>query len=193
YEQVKKQSEEAAWLLKLWGYLDHGELWYGLVANATRLPEGINTPVWLLSIAEDELEYADAVRILSRYSLVDRREDTNTHSMHSVLHQWCGQLAEGKEQQRALGRIAVEIVASHVPSEDEQDFYRKRKRLLQHAIGVSRWLIKTNLVEEEETGVGMIQGPTYYNLGYLLAEEDRQKAEKMYQRALQGYEKAWGP
>ncbi|KAH8728360.1 hypothetical protein GQ44DRAFT_824189 [Phaeosphaeriaceae sp. PMI808] len=192
YEQVKKQSEEAAWLLKLWGYLDHGELWYELVATATKLPEGINTPAWLLSIAEDELEYADAVGILSRYSLVDRREDSNTHSMHSVLHQWCGRLAEDKEQQHALGRIAVEIVASNVPSEDEPEFWRKRKRLLRHAIGVSGWLIKTNFAEEEETGVGTIQEPTYYSLGYLLAEEDRQKAEKMYQQALQGYEKAWG-
>jgi hypothetical protein len=27
YEQVRKQSENAAWLLKLWGFLDHGELW----------------------------------------------------------------------------------------------------------------------------------------------------------------------
>ncbi|KAF1998270.1 hypothetical protein P154DRAFT_439563, partial [Amniculicola lignicola CBS 123094] len=137
YEQVKKQSEKAAWLLKLWGYLDHGELWYELVATATKLSKRTNTPEWLLSVAEHELEYAGAVGLLSRYSLVDRREDSNTHSMHSVLHQRCGRLAEGKEQQYALGRIAVELVALNVPSRDDPEFWRKRRRLLQHAIGVS--------------------------------------------------------
>ena len=193
YEQVKKQSEEAAWLLKLWGYLDHSELWYELVAAAIELPEEIDTPAWLLSIAEDELAYADAIGLLSRYSLVDGREDSNTHSMHSVLHQWCRRLVEGKEQQHALGRIAAEIVASNVPYEDDPEFWKKRKRLLGHAIGVSEWLIRVYLSKEEETGVGMLRESVYYNLGLFLVDEDRQKAEKMYQRALQGYEKAWGP
>src|SRR5262245_51683003 len=32
YEQVRKQSEAAARLLEFWGFLDHGELWYGLFA-----------------------------------------------------------------------------------------------------------------------------------------------------------------
>ncbi|KAF1952142.1 hypothetical protein CC80DRAFT_495479, partial [Byssothecium circinans] len=171
YEQVKKQSEEAAWLLKLWGYLDHGELWYELVATATELLEDIKyTPAWLRSIAEDELAYADAVGLLSRYSLVDGREDSNTHSMHSVLHRWCGRLAEGKEQQHALGWIAVGIVASNVPDESEPEFWRKWRRLLGHATGVIN------------------------NLGNLYADLGRlDEAEKMYQRALQGYKKAWGP
>jgi len=28
----KEQREEAAWLLKMWGFLDHDELWYELFA-----------------------------------------------------------------------------------------------------------------------------------------------------------------
>jgi hypothetical protein len=32
YEQVQRHSEEAAWLLKLWGFLDSGEVWYELIA-----------------------------------------------------------------------------------------------------------------------------------------------------------------
>ncbi|KAK7177812.1 NB-ARC and TPR domain protein [Paraphaeosphaeria sporulosa] len=192
YEQVQKQSEEAAWLLKLWGYLDHGELWYDLVAAASRLSKDITIPTRLLSVADDELTYDDAVGLLSRFSLVDGREVSDGHSMHSVLHRWCGQLVEDKEQ-HVLGCIAAGIVALNVPSESEPDFWKRRKRLLGHAIRTSEWLIKTSFPKEEITGVNIIQESTYHNLGYLLAEEDRQKAENMYQRALQGYEKAWGP
>ncbi|KAF9728645.1 Nephrocystin-3-like protein 2 [Paraphaeosphaeria minitans] len=192
YEQVQKQSEEAAWLLKLWGYLDHGELWYDLVAAASRLSKDITIPTRLLSVADDELAYDDAVGLLSRFSLVDGREVSDSHSMHSVLHQWCGQLVEDKEQ-HIFGYIAAGIVALNVPSESEPDFWKRRKRLLGHAIRTSEWFIKTSFPKEEVTGVNIIQESTYFNLGYLLAEEDRQKAENMYQRALQGYEKAWGP
>jgi len=191
YEQVQKQSNEAAWLLKLWGFLDHGELWYKLVAAASKLSKKVDVPTWLLSIAKDNLAYTDAVGLLSSYSLADAREGSNSHSMHSVLHRWCGQLVEDKEQ-HVLGCIAAGIVAINVPSESEPEFSKKRKRLLGHAIGVSAWLINTGFAEEEETDVGMIQESTYYNLGYFFAGEDRQKAVKMYQRALQGYEKAWG-
>lgn len=74
YEQVRKQSEEAACLLGLWRFLDHGELWYELVAAGLRLNEEMDTPTWLLTIAGDELEYADAVGPLSRYSLADARK-----------------------------------------------------------------------------------------------------------------------
>jgi tetratricopeptide (TPR) repeat protein len=47
--------------------------------------------------------------------------------------------------------------------------------------------------EEAETDAGSIQMWMYYNLGCLLAGEDRLKeAEAMYERALRGYEKALG-
>ena len=181
YEQVQKQSNEAAWLLKLWGFLDHGELWYELVAAASELSKKVDVPTWLLSIAKHNLAYTNAVGLLSSYSLADAREGSNSHSMHSVLHRWCGQLVEDKEQ-HVLGCIAAGIVAINVPFKSEPESWKQRKRLLGHAIGVSAWLIKTSFAEDEETDVGMIQESTYHNLGYFLAGEDRQKAEKMYQR-----------
>ncbi|KAK7193587.1 NB-ARC and TPR domain protein [Paraphaeosphaeria sporulosa] len=192
YEQVKKESEDAAWLLKLWGFLDHGELWYELVVAVSRLSEEMDVPRWLSQAAEDELAYAEAVGLLSRYSLVDAREGSNSHSMHSVLHRWCGRLVEGQEK-HVLGCIAAGIVALTVPFRSEAEFWGKKKRLLGHALGVSGWLIRVYLSKEEDTGVGMLKEGIYHSLGYVLADEDRQRAEKMYQRALQGYEKVWGP
>jgi len=44
YEQVKRKSEEAANLLKLWAFLDSGDLWYELIATASSLQPDINIP-----------------------------------------------------------------------------------------------------------------------------------------------------
>ncbi|PSN58895.1 hypothetical protein BS50DRAFT_317756, partial [Corynespora cassiicola Philippines] len=191
YEQVRKQSEEAAWLLKLWGFLDYGEVWYELVAAGCKLSE-MDVPAWLLTIGKDELEYTDAVGLLSRYSLADAREGSNSHSMHSVLHRWCGQLAEGDER-CMLGCIAADIVASNVPNESEAEFWTKRKRLLAHATNVSWWIMGAEF-SKDKPGIGTIQPWMYHDLGNLLAGEERLKeAEAMYSRALQGYEEALGP
>ncbi|PSN58570.1 hypothetical protein BS50DRAFT_447092, partial [Corynespora cassiicola Philippines] len=57
YEQARRQSEEAACLLKLWGFLDSGEMWYGLVAAGSGLAEEMEVPGWLAKMAGDELEF----------------------------------------------------------------------------------------------------------------------------------------
>jgi len=44
YEQVQKQSERTARLVKLWGLLASGELWYELVAAASEVADGMNVP-----------------------------------------------------------------------------------------------------------------------------------------------------
>ncbi|PSN73791.1 hypothetical protein BS50DRAFT_617077 [Corynespora cassiicola Philippines] len=192
YEQVQKQSEEAAWLLKLWGCLDNGEVWYELVAAGYKLSEEMNIPKWLSAVAEDRLMYAKAVGLLSRYSLADAREGSNSHSMHSVLHRWCGQLAEG-EGRYELGCLAAGIVSSNVPNESEAEFWTKRKRLLAHATNASWWIMGADS-SEDKAGTSIIQSWMYHSLGYLFAGEDQLKgAEAMYDRALQGYEEALGP
>jgi tetratricopeptide (TPR) repeat protein len=190
YEQVRKQSEEAAWLLKLWGFLDNGEVWYELIAACKEAE--MNIPVWLVEITEDELAFAEAMGLLSRYSLVDGKEGTGSHSMHSVLHRWCCNLADGAEQYE-LGRIAVGLVASSVPGESEVEFWKKQKRLMAHGLRTSGWIIEDGRSDEKRAVEASIRPDHFHMLAYLLGNEDRQQAEKMYQRALQGYEKAWGP
>ena len=76
YEQVQSQSEEAAGLLKLWGFLDCGDLWYELVASASRVNEIIKTPDWLLRLVENELEFLSSLQLPSHSSLVDAEDDT---------------------------------------------------------------------------------------------------------------------
>ncbi|EFQ95916.1 hypothetical protein P3342_005012 [Pyrenophora teres f. teres] len=61
YEQVQRQSEGAACLLKLWGFVDYGELWYELIASDAYLVAGIDVPAWLQEIIEDELSFRDVL------------------------------------------------------------------------------------------------------------------------------------
>ncbi|PSN58549.1 hypothetical protein BS50DRAFT_538593 [Corynespora cassiicola Philippines] len=139
YEQARRQSEEAACLLKLWGFLDSGEMWYELVAAGSGLAEEMEVPGWLAKMAGDELEFGEAAGLLLRYSLVEAVKDRDSYSMHSVLHRWCGQLAEGEERHE-LCRTAAGLVACSVPSESEADFWEKRKRILSHGMVISGWI-----------------------------------------------------
>lgn len=111
--------------------------------------------------------------------------------MHAVLHRWCGYLPRDEEQQQ-LGCLAAELVASSVPSESETEFWTKRKRIMAHALCVSEWIVSAGRANEEGAVEGLIQPGSVHMLGYLLDNEDRQQAKHMYERALAGYEKAWG-
>jgi tetratricopeptide (TPR) repeat protein len=192
YGQVQRQSKEAAWLLKLWGFLDSGEVWYELIAAGLDLAAERDVPAWLLGMAEDDLMYGEAIGLLSRYSLAEGMEGTDSHSMHSVLHRWCGYMAEDEERQE-LGCLAVGLVASSVPVESDKEFSKKRKRIMAHGLCVSRWIEDGGGSEKKRVVEALIWPRHFYTLGYLLAHEDRKRAVQMYQRALQGYEKAWGP
>jgi tetratricopeptide (TPR) repeat protein len=192
YGQVQRQSEGAAYLLKLWGFLDSGEVWYELIAAGSDLATETDVPAWLLAVAEDELAYGEAMGLLSRYSLTEGREGTGSHSMHAVLHRWCGYLAEEEEQQE-LGCLAAGLVASSVPLQSDTEFWKKRKRIMAHGLRVSGWINEDSGLGKERVIEASVRPGHFHNLGYLLDDEDRQRAEKMYQRALQGREKAWGP
>ncbi|KAF1360965.1 TPR-like protein, partial [Lizonia empirigonia] len=191
YTQVQRESEKAAWLLKLWGFLDSGEVWYELIAAGSDLAAEMDVPAWLLAVAENELAYGDAMGLLSRYSLAEGREGTDSHSMHSVLHRWCRYLTKDEEEQHELGCLAVGLVASNVSSESEAEFWKKRKRVMAHVQMYQRAL------QGKEKAWGPEHTSTLHtvnNLGILYKNLGRlDEAENMFQRALQGYEKAWGP
>ncbi|KAF1928482.1 uncharacterized protein M421DRAFT_147615, partial [Didymella exigua CBS 183.55] len=192
YEQVCRRSEVAPGLLKLWGFLDSGELWYELIAAGSDLAAEMHVPTWLLESAKNELAFNAAMGLLSRYSLADGKEGTGSHSMHSVLHRWCGYLAEDKERQE-LGCLAAGLVASGVPVKSDMEYSKKRKRIVAHGLYVSGWIEEGGGLDDERAVGALIRPDCFHSIGYLLSDEDRQRAVQMYQRALQGFEKAWGP
>jgi hypothetical protein len=137
YDQVMHQSEDATNLLKLWGFLDPGDLWYELIACALRLGLDVEIPLWIQRVAEDKLEFLETLQLLTRYSLVDARLDTSSHSLHAVLHEWCRQLVQGDEA-RTLSLLAIGLVAKMVPSQSEDGYWKVCKRLLPHSIRICR-------------------------------------------------------
>lgn len=190
YEQVQRKSKGAAWLLKLWGFLDNGDVWYEIFVAGLELAEYMDVPDWLLAIAEDELVYVEAMGVLSRYSLVDGKEGTGSHSMHSVPHRWCWYFAE-EEKQDALGQLATGLVALCLLQPSDVNFWRKENRIVAHGLRVSGWVEGHNTLYEANVEAEFMFW-IFDRLGCLLANQDRRRAEQMYQRALVGYEKALG-
>lgn len=192
YEQVAKQSQDAAYLLKLWSLLDLGDLWHELIAPALQLPRlGIEVPSWLHRIVENRVKFSSALRILSRHSLVDSKEDTNSHSMHRVLHKWCYWLFIDSERTE-LSRIALGAVASLVPHEPDPQYWILQRRLLPHCVEIYRWAFADVSVHQAQIS-NSLQGLIFYRLGSVfLSQDNLDQAQEMYQRALHGREKELG-
>lgn len=193
YEQVVKKSQDAAYILKLWALLYSGDLWYELMAFALQLPKlGIKAPSWLLRVVENRLKFSSALVILSRYSLVDLKEETSSHSMHKVLHKWCYSLSTSSERAE-LARIAISIVALSVPSGSDPQ-YRVLQRLQPHGIQIYRWTVNNRPTYEAQISDSH-QGWIFSQLGSLFLHGSQDKldqAQEMYHQALHRYEKALG-
>jgi tetratricopeptide (TPR) repeat protein len=189
--QVKRKSEEAACLLKLWGLLDSGEVWYELFAPEELLEE-MEVPRWLQTVTEDAPTFAATMGLLSRFSLVEGREGTDSHSMHSVLHRWCSYLTNDNEQPE-LVRLTAGLVASKVPRESEAEHWTKQKRIMAHGLCVYQWIEKLDEADGKGSIAPSVPPSHFHGLGYLLYQDHPQQAEQMYLRALHGYEKAQGP
>jgi hypothetical protein len=105
--------------------------------------------------------------------------------MHSVLHRWCGYMAEGEERQE-LGCLAAWLVASNVPMQSDADFWKAKaahgsRSPCQRVDGEKRGS------NEERTIEPSILPAHSYNHGCLLSDEERRHVEQMYQRALEGF------
>ena len=190
YEQVQSQSKETAGLLKLWGFLDCKDMWYELIASALHLDDTMETPGWLLRLAKDQLEFSAALQLLSQYSLIDAREETLSHSMHSVLHEWCFQLAEDGER-KTLCWLAAGLVAQMVRGESEPEYWKLQRRLLLHGSRV--YQVVNNARSKQSTGNSGWALPPWisFDLGMLFARQDKlDKAEKTYLSALEESKKA---
>jgi hypothetical protein len=134
----------------------------------------VDAPAWLLAVAEDELTFGEAMGLLSRYSLADGIEGTDSHSMHLVLYRWCGYLAQ--EEQLELGCLAVGLVALSVPQQSEAEFLKNRKRVMPHGLYVSRWIEEGGGLDKPRMVEGLMRPDHFHNLRDLLADEDRQRA-----------------
>ncbi|KAL9084632.1 MAG: hypothetical protein Q9165_007987 [Trypethelium subeluteriae] len=187
-DHIRQQNKHSAKLLQLWAYFDNQDLWFEL------LREGRSSgPEWLCQITEDELSFNEVVRVLCDHGLVEIDNSSKEngvelqgYGMHSCVHSWTVHIVNEEWDSELVG-LALECVGSHVPNSHVQNFWVTQRRLLRHADRYWRILSNDRLDNHSKDWVLQRFGDMYSDQGRL------DKAEKMYQRALQGTEKAWGP
>ncbi|GKT51713.1 nephrocystin-3 [Colletotrichum spaethianum] len=187
FNHIQQQSRGAAMLLRLWAYFDNEDLWFELLQEA-----GAKGPDWLQDITEDKFNFNATIRVLCEHGLVEADPptketgiDSRGYSVHGCVHAWMIHvLNTGVDEE--MSWTAMRCVASHVPGNEQKEYWMVQRRLLQHA---DRCINRTTTDTGEDEDAWVFHG-----LGNLYKDQGRLKeAEAMYERALQGTEKAWGP
>ncbi|KAM3549110.1 hypothetical protein ARSEF4850_009032, partial [Beauveria asiatica] len=185
YEYIKAKDENAAKLLHLWSYFDNNDLWYELLKDGEEQKQP-----WHHDIVLTRLSFDKTMRILCSHGLVEAHtgilsKESQGYGVHTCVHEWMTNVLN-RNMDREMVRTALDCIASHVPSKDEPEFWLTQRRLMAHA---DRYItVDGNNTHQD------IDFDALFGLGYLYANQGRVKeAEAMYRRALEGYEKAWGP
>ncbi|KAN0067831.1 hypothetical protein V8E54_014078 [Elaphomyces granulatus] len=188
FDQVKQRNELSAKLLRLWAYFDNQDLWFELLRHSNS-----DDPDWIRELTEDELGFNRAVRVLSDHGLVEvdmssqELVESRGYSIHGCVHSWTVYVLN-QEWDYDLAKLALKFVGSHVPRDESANrWWLTQRRLLPHAARCSHAVLNGMVIAD-----GM--GWELHGLGLLYADQGKlDEAEKIYHRALQGYEKAWGP
>ncbi|KAH7151967.1 hypothetical protein B0J13DRAFT_470560, partial [Dactylonectria estremocensis] len=194
FKEIESKSTHAASLLRLWAFLDSKQLWHGLL-GAAAVAKGVDGwPDWLREMARNKVRFLDSIGLLLRYSMVETQQGLiGSYSMHPVVHRWASFL-DGDQQKHESARLALVVVGSSVPTHDSKDYWVFQRRLLPHAERCAEWMREAL----SDAGVWYISDElvmaSLHMLGMLYSDQGKFKeAEEMYERALEGYEKALGP
>ncbi|KAH7413483.1 hypothetical protein BKA64DRAFT_355752 [Cadophora sp. MPI-SDFR-AT-0126] len=187
FDNVKQQNPLSADLLRLWAYFDNQDLWFELLRHSDS-----EDPEWIRELTKDELSFDSAVRVLSSHGLVEMAMssqewlESKGYSIHACVHSWSIH-ALNQEWNYDLAKLALKFVGAHAPRKEDIQPWLIQRRLLQHA-GRCLQMILNSLVPDDDIAWEC------HRLGLLYADQGKLvEAEQMYQRALAGKEKAWGP
>ncbi|KAN0073072.1 HET domain containing protein [Elaphomyces granulatus] len=186
FDHVKQRNQLSAELLRLWAYFDNQDIWFELLQHGDS-----EDPGWIRQLTKDELTFNEAVRVLSYYGLVEvdmssqERIESRGYSIHGCVHSWTVHVLNQKWDYD-LVKLALKCVGSHVPREESAKWWLTQRRLLQHAARCSHAVLNGMVTDDGMEWALHKLGDLYVDQGKL------DEAEKMYQRALQGCEKAWG-
>ncbi|KAJ5908501.1 hypothetical protein N7495_001183 [Penicillium taxi] len=184
YDSLKKKDLDAAKLLKLLAYFGNQGLWYELFS------EGLTerSPEWLYNMLTDDLSFRGVMRVLTDWYFLEVDSSSGLWSMHNCVHDWT-LAALNKVINTQYYWFAIDCVNA-TTREFDTDFLGNVvfSRLTSHA---------TRLANQQF--LEAIYDPTPDQLDQLLFTSQLLQdqiqlttAEKMYMRALAGYEKALG-
>ncbi|KAJ2986546.1 hypothetical protein NUW58_g4974 [Xylaria curta] len=186
FDQIQQQNENSAALLRLWAYFDNQDIWLELLQAYND-----HDIEWIREVTKDELTFASTVRTLIDYGLVevyistDEPTESKGYSVHNCVHSWMIHVLN-REHSQDLARFAVRCVASHIPRDSSDNWWFIQRRLLRHAAKYNSAILNTT---EDSEAIWI-----YSRLGNLHQQQDKTKeAEELYQHAIQGYAKAFGP
>lgn len=195
YDQVQIQNPLAAHLLRWWAYFDNEDIWLELLRGrrrSRRHSRHEDDPSWISELSV-ELDFNSAMGTLSDYGLVEPSAlapDTKWsrgYSIHSCLHSWTIHILNKGNDDR-LAKVAIERVASCVPSEEGGQFWPLRRRLLPHAVKSCATIKDYPIQDHDELSWA------FFYLAMLHEDQGKYvEAENIYLRALLGDEKARGP
>ena len=185
YERIQSLDPIAVKLLQLWAYLDHQDLWFELLQRGS---QGSADPVWFQDLVRSEIGFKRIIKKLLAYSLVESHQDTDSYSIHPVVHDWCGEsISRG---QLDLMMLALRVVGYAAPGQSEPEYWVMQRRLLPHA---NRCVQQISTINGYIATRNTDSKVAFHKLGFLYADQGKlAEAEKMYQRALDGYEKIRG-
>ncbi|KAI4267246.1 MAG: hypothetical protein L6R35_006870, partial [Caloplaca aegaea] len=186
YNRIRHSNPTAGKLLQLWAYLGRQDVWYELfLPGSARCPEC----EWLQELAQSEIGFKSVIRSLLAYSLIEAQQHTESYSIHPVVHDWCAEtISDGNGD---LKTIALTIVGEAVPDHTEAAYWVSQQRLLPHVDRCIRQIGDSDL----HSRLGDVQACSiFHNLGVLYDDQGKHpEAEKMYQWALDGEDKALSP
>ncbi|KAF1850391.1 uncharacterized protein K460DRAFT_382125 [Cucurbitaria berberidis CBS 394.84] len=196
YQTIRREHEATANLLLLWSFLDNKDLWYGLIAAADQKSTVASRMLseWIGGIASSELEFSRAMKLLLKYSLIEKVEETASYATHPVVHQWAYH-SQGKCFAVEITRLAVITVGYAVPMGPSREDMAIQRRLHPHAQVCSKWVVEGKTkrrfadndghaedVEKDEE-LSVLQAA--HNLGILYKDQGKLgEAEQMYKWVL---------
>jgi tetratricopeptide (TPR) repeat protein len=187
FDEVKLRNEDAAKLLQLWGYLDNQELWFQLLQWQGYEREA---PSWLRKIVATEISFLTTIDILLTYSLIERNDNTESYSLHAVVHDWIRASINEKNDESLL-EIAITTIGLAVPEDNVRDSMTIQRRLLPHVIRWSQHLGQVSRVQQTLDKHAYLTG--LHKLGDLYRNQGRfAEAEAISERALAGKERVLG-
>jgi tetratricopeptide (TPR) repeat protein len=206
YQAIREKNEDTANLLLLWSFLDNKDLWYGLFAEACKIDWRAAQMLtkWIGKVANSEIQFTGAMRLLRNYSLVEEITGTTSYATHPVVHQWT-RYSQGTHFETDLMQLAIVVVGQCVPRHHELDYYALQRRLLPHAQVCFNHVVETKAFdrlgaeeghdedidqfEEHETFLSALS-----DLAVLYQDQNKfSEAEELYTRALRGMENTIGP
>lgn len=166
----EEESEGAAKLLQLWGYLESRDDWYELFLWSLCWEQA---PSWLPQVADTEVVFLVTLKLLLEFSLVEQNADGESYSMHPVVHCWIREVVNRNEDDGKPLHTAVATVGLWSNDGWEAEFLAAGCRRLPHAIRISQHSFlkdRLDLYPYDQEGNAYLRGRR--NTGSLCSRQD---------------------